>query len=140
MGREADAIELIKIYDGVVTVRSADGEYIDTADNYALDQGRAFPATPAGFIGRTFVPAEKHNLHTGQKNEPQSLPWGPGINIIAQVAELLAAKAAREAVAPPADPGLNELYNLALESLINERATEPTPPQAVLDYIAARDG
>lgn len=137
--REVDALELVKFYEDHVVIRSAAGEYVDIEANYTLDAGQPPPVIPAGFIGRTYIPGEKHNLHTGRSNVPQRLPFVEGDTILLTVAALLTAQAARRALAPLPDEPLDSLRLQAIDVLMDERLAAADPPQAVIDYVTARD-
>jgi hypothetical protein len=106
---EATADKVCRIHDGLVLLRSGGKEYRDTAANYALDAGGAFPASPPGDIGRLYIPGEKHRTTTGRKATPQPFPWAPGDVILADLDPLIEAKAVRETLPPRTPPTDDEL-------------------------------
>lgn len=92
--------------DGVVYVRTASGIYIDTAANFALDNGAPLPAIPDGATQALydddhqvlrFFDAKNNQLGIGQKGA-----WPTGDAVIANVTTLLASQIKR--TAPPPKP------------------------------------
>lgn len=143
---EVTATHLVKVFEDFVLVRSPDGEYKDTAENYAADAGRSFPPLPtpkAGarpYVGRVYIPGEKHSLLLRGKAEPQRLPWDPGDEILTTVAALLAAQDARRQTEQDATPpDVRQLFVRALEALLEERGGQPNPPEAITEYLHERD-
>ena len=137
---EVNATNLVKFYGGMATIRGPEGEYADTLDNYRLDAGKPAPPLPGGhgFVGRTYVPDEYHNLSDGVTDQPQPIPYQTGDKILDDLQSLLDNQAAREATASPAGPDLNVLYNAALDAMLEERGTEPDPPPEVVTYLAVK--
>ena len=134
---ERNATHLVKQFDGQITVKSPDGIYQDTTGNFSLDAGRPFPTLPEGFIGRTYIPNEKHALTDGASERQQRLPWAPGDDILLTVPELLAAQQARSIVDPGAP--LADLRLQAIEALLDRKAADPDATTAEADYQAARN-
>ncbi len=135
---ERDATHLVKQFDGLVTIKNPDGIYQDTVGNFSLDAGTPFPRLPAGFIGRIYIPGEKHSLIARNKQEPQRLPWVPGDDLLFMVADLLASQEAR-AITDPQAP-LSQLRLNALEALLERKAGDADVSVAETDYQAARSG
>jgi hypothetical protein len=137
MTQEATATELVKIHAGQVIIREGGAQYIDTADNFALDAGEPFPALPPGAIGRSYIPGEKHRTTNGTKATQIAGPWVEGDALLLRVAELIAAKVAREDVPDVPPDALGVLREAAIEGLLARQAITPFASQAELDYAAA---
>lgn len=140
--REQDAPQMAKVHDGRVLIRSGGQEYLDTVENFALDAEQPFealPPSPPGrpaYIGRTYIPGEKHNLTDGRKNVPVSETWTFGESLFPRVPELLAAQRARAAI-PDIVPVRAEAVikrTLAFEAMMKRRANDPNASQEEKDY------
>lgn len=139
--READASQIVKLYDGNVLIRGPAGTYIDTVENFALDDEEQFPGPLNGALGRTYIPGVKHRLIFGNKQIQESLPWTPGDAILDRLDVLLAAKAVRDATGgPPPDPGLRDKRVAAFEAMLARLAQDPNATQEEKDYQDARGG
>lgn len=136
---EIDAAQLVKFHAGSVLLRGPEGEYVDDYTGFAADSGRSVPELPTGAIGLVYIPKEKYSIVYRRMQDPQRLPWGPGDDLLERLAVLLENQEARKAVEPSPEPSLNELLLGAMNALIDERAAEPNPPQAITDYVDARD-
>lgn len=97
--------------DGLVYVRAAEAEYVDTAEHFILDATTAFgaplPVLPEGAIERLYdnTPGfERHAIADAKANQIESgpIPWPEGDTAIAALAALLGAQAKRTAPTAPA--------------------------------------
>ena len=82
--------------DGVIIVETADGIYIDTPENFALDYGEAAPALPDGMVERFYSP-ERHFVADAKGNAfPTNEPFPFGDAAMRALATLLSTQAARQ--------------------------------------------
>ncbi len=139
---ESTATHICKIHDGNVLVRAGALEYLDTAENFALDSGADFPATPAGYIGRSYIPNERHRISTDRKADQLLIPWVDGDAILRAIRATIRAKELRlDAPVPsppdtPADVRQKRIF--AIEALLARQALEPNATVEEKDYQANR--
>lgn len=84
--------------DGLVYVRTANGTYMDTRDNFVADFGVELHPLPDGADDHIYTQSKRHAfMGGGNVIDGGPMPWPEGDAIIAAVAIGLAAQAARAA-------------------------------------------
>lgn len=87
--------------DGMVFVRTPDGTYADTMENFQNDFGVTFVELPPGGDERVYTQGVRHAIHnsaTGNLVAGGDVPWPLGDELIARVQEGLEKQQARKAV------------------------------------------
>ncbi len=140
MSKEANATQLVKIYADHVIVRNGRKEYNDTAENFALDNGSAFPALPADAIGRSYIPGMWHRTTNGNSAIQLPMPWDEGEALLGAVDALVTAQTARQAIPDPtpSPPDITAQRLMALEGLLTRRALDTDVSQEERDYQDAK--
>ena len=86
--------------DGPIYVRTPDGVYADTPENFAADFGATVPPLPAGADEHIYTQGRRHCfMGGGDVIDGGPMPWTEGDAIIAGVAAALQAQAERVAAA-----------------------------------------
>ncbi len=85
-----------------VLVKNGSLLYYDTPTNFETDYGSAFPALGANEYIREYTAGKQHNIFDdkGKFLSSEDVDWTEGDAVIAALPALIAAKAAREYVAP----------------------------------------
>lgn len=138
---EATATNMVKVYSGHVTVRAGQVEYHDILANFTLDAGEDFPPLPAGTIGRSYIPGERHSVTNGVKATQLPMPWADGDALLPRAAELVAAKVLREDldIIDPGPVNIRAKRTAALEALLARGALEDDATQEEKDYQTEKD-
>lgn len=87
--------------DGLVYVRGASAEYVDTPEHFQVDFGVTLAALPAGANEQVYSQGRRHAfMKDGSVVDGGSMPWSAGDAIIAGLAAGIAAQVVRTAVPP----------------------------------------
>lgn len=111
--------------DGLVYVRTDDGVYMDTLENFALDYGQGLPALPAGADDRIYAQGKRHAIMGGGNVIAGGpVPWDLGDQLINSVSALLAAQDARRNPPLTLDQAIAS-KDAVIEHLFEARHTAP---------------
>ena len=104
--------------DGVIVIRTDNGIYQDTPENFALDSGVELPPLPPGVDERIYEPDVRHALMDRVSVlDGGPMPWPMGDEIIAQAQEILARQRVRNPPPPePEQPALSAPEQPALSA------------------------
>lgn len=116
--------------DNWIYVRTVDGVYQDTPENFALDYGSAAPVLPPAFNERYYEPGVMHELRDNgdgtvsdvPRNVPQGLVFPKADAIIAAFDAIMTAQAIRTDPGPPPPDTFTPLAG-AIDSLVADPGT-----------------
>lgn len=85
--------------EGLIYVRTDEGVYGDTLENFKIDYGSIAPMLPEGITERIYEPSKRHALimnHDVIDGGP--MPWLEGDEIISGIQRMLKSQKARELI------------------------------------------
>jgi hypothetical protein len=89
--------------DNLIYIRTNDGTYIDTPENFMLDYGSPYPALPEGFNEEFYEPNVKRYIvnHKTGEYKPRGMPFAFGDDVISKFPIIVNNKASRSVVSIP---------------------------------------
>lgn len=110
--------------DGTIVIRTPNGNYVDTPENFVSDFLWQLPRKPDGIVERIYDDSGRHAFMDAKSNHVGNgeVPWAFGDRAIAAISELISRKATREAALMAKASEAAETEAVAVQS--------PTPPLA----------